>query len=399
MSFIVTPKILLPRKSINMEKWAVIACDQFTSEPEYWAEIKKIVDNVPSTYHLILPEAYLDENDMEYKIERVNYNMKLYLTNQIFDEYEGFILIDRKTPFIKRRLGLVIAIDLEEYQYLPGQKGKIRATEKTVPSRIPPRVKIRENAPIELPHVLVLVDDQKDLIINDLYRNKKNYEQLYNFELNMNGGHIKGYRITDTENIISRIENLSSDISLIVGDGNHSLAAAKVCWENLKNKLTDEELVNHPARYALVELISLYDDGLTFEPIHRIIFNAKPDLIEGLKSVLSGTYELKIFKGEEEFVLNAPENPFECIKIIQDYLDKYLVDHPESDIDFIHGLKNTQNIVKKTFESIGITMPQLKRDLLLPYIRENGVLPRKSFSLGEAEEKRYYIEGKRILKK
>jgi len=398
MPLIIKPKVLLPRKSISMEKWAVIACDQFTSEPEYWDKLKNLVDNVPSTYHLILPEAYLHEGDMDIMIEKVNHNMRLYLTNNIFEEHEAFILVDRKTPFAKRRLGLVIAIDLEEYQYEPGKVGKIRATEKTVPQRIPPRVKIRERAPVELPHVLVLVDDQKDLIINELYKNKKNFEVMYDFELNMNGGHIKGYKVSETEDIITRIEKMSSDISLIVGDGNHSLASAKVCWENIKRNLTGCELETHPARYALVELISLYDEGLTFEPIHRVIFNADNELIEGLKNILHGDYELKLFVNDKELTVMAPANPFECIKSIQDYLDTYLKNHPTSEIDFIHGLKNTKEIVRKNSGSIGISMPPLKRDLLLPYIREYGVLPRKSFSLGEAEEKRYYLEGKRILK-
>jgi len=397
MSFIVTPKILLPSKSIDMEKWAVIACDQFTSEPEYWDELKSIVDNVPSTYHIILPEAYL-EHDMTHKVNKVNENMNLYLTHRIFDEFEGFVLVERKTPFVKRRLGLVIAIDLDEYQYEPNKVGRIRATEKTVPERIPPRVKIRENAPIELPHVLVLIDDKLDLVINDVYNKRKNYDLLYDFDLNMNGGHIKGYKLEDSKPIIERLESMSDDISLIVGDGNHSLASAKVCWENIKRDLPESELLTHPARYALVELISLYDEGLTFEPIHRVIFNADEELVKGLKKVLDGDETLKILQGNTEIIINVPGNPFTCIKIIQEYLDNYLKTNENAEIDFIHGFKNTKQIVSKTENSIGITMPPLKRDLLLPYIREFGVLPRKSFSLGEAEEKRYYLEGKRILK-
>ena len=397
MSFIVTPKILLPIKSIDMKKWAVIACDQFTSEPEYWDELKSIVDNVPSTYHMILPEAYLESN-MNHNISRVNQMMHTYLRHKLFEEHEGFILVERKTPFVKRRLGLVIAIDLEEYQYEPNKIGKIRATEKTVPERIPPRVKIREKAPIELPHILVLVDDAKDLIVNDLYHNKKHYELLYDFDLNMNGGHIKGYKINDTKPIIKRIEDLSNDISLIVGDGNHSLASAKVCWENIKKTLPEEELIDHPARYALVEMISLYDEGLTFEPIHRVLFNVDDTIISGLKSVLDGDEELTLIYKNKEEKISVPSNPFTTIKIIQDYLDEYLRQHENAEIDFVHGLQNTKNVVAKNENSIGITMPPLKRDMLLPYIREFGVLPRKSFSLGEAEEKRYYLEGKRILK-
>ncbi len=396
MSFIKTPTVLIPKSFIDMEKWSVIACDQFTSEPEYWEQVKSMVDNVPSTYHIILPEAYL-ENNMDYQIKKVNETMKLYLRNNIFDEHDGFILVDRKTPFVKRRLGLVIAIDLEEYEYEVGKFGKIRATEKTIAERIPPRVRIRENAPIELPHVLVLVDDALDPIINDLFKQRKSFEQLYDFNLNMSGGHIKGYKVTDTLPIIKRIEALSSDVSLIVGDGNHSLAAAKTCWENIKKDLSEKEQEVHPARYALVELISLYDKGLTFEPIHRIIFGATKTLIDGLKEHMAGESTLSIFYGDGEEVIDVPSNSFECIKQIQDYLDKYLEDHSKAKIDFIHGLENMKTIVKKTENAIGISLPQLQRELLLPYIRENGVLPRKSFSLGEAVEKRYYLEGKKIL--
>ncbi len=396
MPFIKTPTVLIPKSFIDMEKWSVIACDQFTSEPEYWEQVKSMVDNVPSTYHIILPEAYLEKN-MDYQIEKVNETMKLYLRNNIFDEHIGFILVDRKTPFVKRRLGLVIALDLEEYEYEVGKFSKIRATEKTIPNRIPPRVRIRENAPIELPHVLILVDDATDPIINDLFKQRKNYEQLYDFNLNMNGGHIKGYKITDTLPIIKRIEALSNDVSLIVGDGNHSLAAAKTCWENIKKDLSAEEQEIHPARYALVELISLYDKGLTFEPIHRIISGATYSLIDGLKEHISGESTLSLFYDKEEIVINVPSNSFECIKQIQNYLDKYLLEHKEAKIDFIHGLENMKTIVNKNKNMVGISLPQLQRKLLLPYIRENGVLPRKSFSLGEAVEKRYYLEGKRIL--
>jgi uncharacterized protein (DUF1015 family) len=214
----------------------------------------------------------------------------------------------------------------------------------------------------------------------------------------MNGGHIKGYKVNDTQPIIKRLEALSDDIGLIVGDGNHSLASAKVCWDNLKKTLPESELENHPARYALVELISLYDEGLTFEPIHRVLFNVNHSLIDGLKDLLEGPEQLHIFYDDKEEVIKVPDNPFTTIKIIQDYLDEYLEKNQEAEIDFIHGIKNTKQIVLKNKNSIGITMPPLKRDILLPYIREHGVLPRKSFSLGEAEEKRYYLEGKRILK-
>ena len=396
MSAVVTPRILLPIDSINKEKWAVIACDQFTSEPEYWDKLKMYVDNVPSTYHLILPEAYLD-GEIKHKITKINYNMDLYLKNNMFEEHEGFVLVERQTPYVERRLGLVIAIDLEMYEYEPGKKGKIAATEKTVPERIPPRVQIREKAPIEIPHVLVLLDDQGQDIIGNLYKNRKKYKKLYDFKLNMNGGYIKGYEIKNTQSIIDQIDNLPNDLNLIVGDGNHSLASAKVCWENIKKNLKPEERTNHPARYALVELISLYEEGLTFEPIHRVLFNTDLSLIRTLENRISGEGELEVYFDGEVLKLSVPANPFIAIKQIQEILDEYLEKNKFAEIDFVHGIDSLKKIVKVNHDAIGITMPALDREKLLPYIRENGVLPRKSFSLGEAEEKRYYLEGKKIL--
>ena len=396
MSIVVTPKILLPIPSIDKEKWAVIACDQFTSEKEYWDKLKAYVDNVPSTYHLILPEAYLDQ-EMKHKISKVNYNMDLYLKNHLFEEHEAFVLVERQTPYVKRRLGLVLAIDLDEYEYEPNKKGKIAATEKTVPERIPPRVQIRENAPIELPHVLVLIDDQGQDIITNLYKNRRKFEKLYDFKLNMNGGYIKGYEIKNTEEIIKAIENLPNDLNLIVGDGNHSLASAKVCWENIKKNLDDVQRQNHPARYALVELISLYDEGLTFEPIHRVLFNADLSLIRMLESKLSGSATLEVYFNNQTFELSVSDNPFIAIKEIQALIDQYLEKNKFVEIDFVHGSDSLKKIVRNNNDCIGIIMPALDREKLLPYIRENGVLPRKSFSLGEAEEKRYYLEGKKII--
>lgn len=397
MSFIVTPKILLPVASIDKEKWAVIACDQFTSEPEYWDELKVVVDNVPSTYDLILPEAYLND-DPTHKVEKINYNMNLYLDNHLFNEFEGFILVDRQTPHVKQRLGLVIAIDLDHYEYEEGKKGHIVATEKTVAERIPPRVRIREKAPIELPHVLVLVDDKNKDIIGNIYKNRNKLDKAYDFKLNMGGGHLKGYKVTDTQPIIDAIDNLTDELNLIVGDGNHSLASAKVCWENIKRNLPASELDKHPARYALVELIGLYDKGLTFEPIHRVLFNADINLIKTLQNELSGDSKLDIYFNNEMFTINVPSNPFTSIKQIQDILDEYISRNKYLEIDFVHGIDSLKKVVKNNKDCVGITMPALKRDMLLPYIREFGVLPRKSFSLGEAIEKRYYMESKKILK-
>jgi len=248
-----------------------------------------------------------------------------------------------------------------------------------------------------LPHVLVLIDDGSQNIIKNLYKNKNNFLKIYDFKLNMNGGYIKGFEIKNTKPIIEAIDSLPNDLNLIVGDGNHSLASAKVCWEKIKVNLTDEARKNHPAKYALVELISLYDEGLTFEPIHRVLFNTDRSLIRVLESRLKGDGELEIYFNSEIYKIAVPKNPFIAIKEIQTIIDEYLERNKYVEIDFVHGIESLKKIVKTNEDCMGITMPALERDKLLPYIRENGVLPRKSFSLGEAEEKRYYLEGKKIL--
>ncbi|MBU1145543.1 MAG: DUF1015 domain-containing protein [Firmicutes bacterium] len=397
MAYVKTPKILLPKAGIDLTKWAVIACDQFTSEPEYWNTLKQFVDGVPSTYHLILPEVFL-QKDAYIQINQVNHNMEKYLTHHLFDEEECMILVERKTPFTSRRLGLVLMIDLDEYVYEEGKVSKIVASEKTVKERIPPRVKIRENAPIESPHVLVLIDDLEDRIIEELYLSKEHYPIVYDFELNMSGGHLKGYKIKDTDSIISKLETNLDEIKMIVGDGNHSLASAKVCWETIKSTLTEEEKILHPQRFALVEVISLYDDGLTFEPIHRVLFHPDADFIPKLTNALDGEESLSIIEKNKTHYVKVPDNPFTTIKLIQDFLDEYLEQHPETKIDFVHGLDSLKTVVKENPGSIGITFPPLKRDELFPYVKLHGVLPRKSFSLGEAREKRYYMECRKIQK-
>jgi len=396
MAVLESPDLLLPKSTIDLHKWACIACDQFTSEIEYWNNVHQLVDNVPSTYHLILPEAYLGMG-FETRISAVNENMDLYLRSGMFTPLKGVVLVDRQTPMNPQRTGLMILIDLDCYEYAEGHKGKIVASEKTVPERIPPRVKIRENASLELPHVLVLIDDQ-DGIIDDVYKKRSMYPIIYDFELNMGGGHLSGYHIKDSQPLIDGLVSIVEKTPLIVGDGNHSLAAAKVCWENLKKTLDPSIQDHHPARYALVELISIYDKGLAFEPIHRIVYNADRDFLDELNRASYGSEALKVlYDNQENFVL-TPDSPFETIKWVQDFLDHYLASHPETSIDYVHGMTSLKSILKHQKDAFGIVMPPLARDQLFPYIRDQGVLPRKSFSLGEAIEKRYYLESRIINK-
>lgn len=346
---------------------------------------------------MILPEVFLDQNAAS-QIYEANKNMAQYLHDNIFEEIETMVLVERKTPYNDRRLGLILAIDLESYEYEPGKVSSIVASERTVPERIPPRVKIRENAPIELPHVLVLIDDAEEKIIDRLYMKKDDFEVLYDFDLNMGGGHLKGYRVPDSDKIIHRLMATKDSIKMVVGDGNHSLASAKVCWENLKKSLPENEFFNHPARYALVEVISMYDKGLTFEPIHRVLFHAPKRFYKDFEKYISGDSVTTVFDRKNKKTMKISSNPFIAIKEIQQFLDKYMALYPEMKIDFVHGLDSLNTIISEHKDAIGIEMPPLKREEFFPYVKEFGVLPRKSFSLGEAKEKRYYMECRKIIK-
>jgi len=396
MSLLEVPDILLPISGIDLNKWSVIACDQFTSEIDYWNQVHHLVDNVPSTYHLILPEAYLDAG-FEARIRQVNENMALYLRTGLFQKEKGLVLVKRTTPYQPQRLGLVVAIDLDEYEYLPGKSAKIVASEKTVPERIPPRVLIRENAPIELPHVLVLADDSEGIIAS-LGAQRAKYRKLYDFELNMDGGSIQGFLIEDATSIIERLEAMAEKSPLIVGDGNHSLAAAKVCWENIKAQSDANELSNHPARYAMVELMSIYEPGLAFEPIHRVVFDPDDDFLEALHRASYGSDTLSILMKSSSTYALTPDSPFSTIEWVQEFLDDYLKAQPKTILDYVHGTHSLKKIIESEENAIGIVLPPLQRDQLFPYIKNHGVLPRKSFSLGEAVEKRYYLEARLIQK-
>lgn len=412
MSAFYPAQILLPKKGIDPGKWAVIACDQFTSEPEYWERLDRMVGANPSTLRLILPEVYL-ERGCDTAIRTINLRMEEYLNAGILlNAGSIMVLVVRSTPFTKKRLGLVLAVDLEAYSYTPGEKPLIRATEQTVASRIPPRVKIREHAAIELPHVLLLINDKIERVIENLYENRDNLEMIYDFDLNQEGGHLTGYKVIATRPVIDRLNKLiaplysekmyrDKDAMLLalVGDGNHSLASAKVHWENVKQNLSAEEQKTHPARFALVEVENIYDEGLKFEPIHRVVFHAGSDFLDGLRRLEDGDYQAEIYtreKGSEPFYLSmiAPQS----IKLVQDYIDDYIKQHPEVKVDYVHGLDHLHAVCDKEEGAIGITLPPLRKEDLFPYVLRNGVLPRKSFSMGEAVEKRYYFESKRITK-
>lgn len=396
------PHILLPSLDVDMTAWAVIACDQFTSQMDYWEDVEKLVGDKPSTLRMMFPEAYLGKvNDEEY-INKVNSTIQTYLDkNVLVDQGECFILVDRKTSVVERRLGLMIAIDLEDYTYQKGVKSLIRASEATIVERIPPRLKIRENAPVELPHILFLFDDKDRKIIEDLYEHRNELEKVYDFDLNKDGGHITGYKVTETNKVIKQFKRLlkknKNGLLFIVGDGNHSLATAKAHWDKIKVNLSDKERKTHPARYALVEALNIYDEGLIFEPIHRVVFDVEDDFIPGLNKALGGEYSSYTYTKEGgKAELKMPKKGPEAYEKVQAYVDGYLASHSKTTVDYIHDEDQTIEVAKKHPGSVAIIMPALTKGDIFDYIALDKVLPRKAFSMGHATEKRYYLESQRI---
>lgn len=389
------PKVLLPNKNIDLSKWAVIACDQFTSDPNYWEEVKKYVGNSFSTLNLIIPEIYLETLNMSEAIDKINSEMSKYVKEKVFDEYEGLIYVERKLANGKVRKGLMVLIDLDQYDYEQDSVALMRATEKTVLERIPPRVEIRKNAPIEIPHVMVLIDDPSSAVIQ-----LRNGKPIYDFELMMGGGRITGYLIDDEkeiEKIANNLEKLGENGFLYaVGDGNHSLASAKECWEKLKDEMMEvagdpdsfcDFLENHEARYVLVELVNLYDESLDFEPIHRVLFNVDKD--EFLKKIEGGDLEIEI-------VIDGEKKKIKTKNEVRLLIDDYVRENPLVKIDFIH---EEETVIKLSEgKNIGILLPSVKKENLFSDVLKNGPYPRKTFSMGEGRDKRYYLEARKIRK-
>ncbi len=404
---VVATDILLPNTS-EMSAWACVACDQFTSEPKYWSELENYVKGKRTTLDLTLPEIYLEDNP-EKRIEKINSNIKSYLNDGVFKTYkDGFILTVRKTPFVEKRIGLVCAIDLEKYEYSAFSSSLIRATEGTIEERIPPRLKIRKDADVEFPHVMVLFDDEKREITEKLYENRSSYEKVYDFTLNMGGGQIEGYYINDAEEIIKSFEKLLDSQRLIekygkddkflfaVGDGNHSLATAKTHWNNVKKTLSDEQKETHPARYALVELVNIYDEGIYFEPIYRYVYGIdKEKFLNGFKDIDGGNMQVYA-DGTTEDRKGANSLP-EGIRAVDKYIKEFIEQNGGA-VDYVHGESNIKKLVDEKGDAVGILFDKLNKADLFKYVSANGAFPRKTFSMGEGVEKRYYLEGRRITK-
>ena len=403
MNVFLPADVLIPDVE-SMEKWSVIACDQFSSQPEYWKDVKEAVGNAPSSFHLIFPEAELEDVDEDEKIKTINKNMQSYLEQGIFKEYEkSYIYVERTLQNGNIRRGLVGMIDLEAYDYSENSSSRIRATEKTVTSRIPPRVKIRECAPIELPHVLLLCNDRSGMLIEWLGKKKEEMFRLYDFDLMKEGGHISGWLAAgklaeDFEKQIESYEKASADMPYAVGDGNHSLATAKVCYENYKKLHSNEEIQNDPARYAMVELENIHDETLNFSPIHRIVTGTDEEaLLEELRKTCCAPegYPVQWYTKERQGILYLDSNKSRlAVEILQKFLDEYLKNH-RGQIDYIHGEEDLKNLTEKD-NTIGFLLPAMDKRELFPYVTESGTLPRKTFSMGYATEKRYYLEARMI---
>lgn len=396
MSTIKIPQLLLPDVD-DLSAWAVIACDQYTSDGEYWRNLKAFVGDKPSTLNLIYPEIYLNY-DTEGHIKRINENMYAYLNGGIFREAEGLVLVERTTQS-GTRTGIVLAIDLEDYSFTKGVRSLIRSTEATILERIPPRVKIRQHAPIELPHIMLLYDDRDGRVLSSVRRGNP----VYDFDLNMGGGHVTGTMIANPEDVVANLMSLA-DISVcmskygssdrllfVVGDGNHSLATAKTCWDNIKASLPEKERRNHPARYALVEVVNLHDRALKFEPIHRLVKTDKPDLfVRGLD--LCGEGRARVAVGGRRAAIRFPKDIPAGIRALDDYISQFLKSHG-GEVDYVHG---DEDAISLSREGVAVLLPAISKDDLFRLVIQGGNLPRKTFSMGDGNEKRYYIEAKVI---
>ena len=397
--------ILVPN-GCEHEKWSVVACDQFTSEREYWHKLERYVGDAKSTLKLIFPEAYLEDDDKEERIENINRTMREYLDGGVFKTLkDSFIVCKRTTASGVSRLGIVLAIDLEDYCFTHPSHAYVRSTEGVVLDRIPPRLKIRQDSPVELPHIMLLIDDRKHRVIEPIWEGRADLEKVYDFDLNMGGGHLEGYKI-DAQKVIDvfdkyvdSVQDLygekTNDFIFAVGDGNHSLATAQAHWNRIKEGLTDAQKAVHPARFALCEVENLHDDGIVFEPIHRFVFGAKEDFIGYLQTALSGEKTIEAFDKNGNYTLKVDRVGAKAIKDIQDAIDAYLKEHSECSVDYIHGIEHLKDVAAHNV-GVAIAMPKIEKDELFGYVLKNGTLCRKAFSMGEAEEKRYYFEAKKI---
>ncbi len=407
---------LLPKAGTDLTAWACVACDQYTSQPEYWREAELLASGKPSALNLILPECYLDKASG--MIPGIHAKMNEYLESGVLEPAfkSGFVLVERATGS-GARVGLVAMLDLEQYDYRRGSRSLVRATEETIEARIPARMAVRQGAALETSHVLMLMDDPMQSIIEPLYEKRASLRKLYDFPLMMNGGHITGYAVTDENDmrgIYAGIEALGSRLSgdapmlFAIGDGNHSLAAAKAHWEAVKRSIPAAEASVHPARFCMVELENIHDDALVFEPIHRVLFGADGDeLLESLAkyaenigtpiAIGDGVEEvICAYEGKEVSLDITGENKNElAVSALQALLDGWVKDKSGLKLDYIHG-ESAARALAQCEKSVAFLLPKPEKSALFPTVIKDGALPRKTFSLGEAHEKRFYMECRRL---
>ena len=414
--------ILLPQ-GCDYDKWAVVACDQYTSQPEYWDRVEERVGRAPSALRLILPESSLDGPQVEMDITDINATMAAYLREGRFKTLPGaMIYVERALHSGKVRRGLVGMADLTAYDYEAGSDALIRATEGVVHTRIPPRVAVRKNAPIELPHAMLLADDPGRTVIEPLAAQTGSMELLYDFDLMEQGGHIRGWRLNEEQ--LSQVAGALSALAdpaafnarygtenqpvmlFAMGDGNHSLATAKECYERQKRLVPPEKWDALPARYALCELVNLHDDSLEFEPIHRVVFHTNPlELLDALVRAYPGARRGKNAEGDglpigyvcadSQGVITVPRSAAQLpVGALQSFLDDYLMDH-SGRVDYIHGEDVAREFAARP-GNIAFLLPPMDKEALFPSVIHDGVLPRKTFSMGEAHDKRFYLEARRI---
>ncbi len=434
------PNLLLPKAGHDLSKWAVIACDQFTSDKEYWRKVNELVGNAPSALHLIFPEVYLGEEDAETRIARIRGHMQKYLEENIFEERDGLVYVERQTGSHTRK-GLVTCLDLDQYDFNKGATSLIRATEGTIIDRLPPRVKIREGAPLEIPHIMVLIDDPDNTVLGPITENKERLEKLYDIELMMGSGHLSGFRVIDSsqeEGIVNALKALAdptafaekyglpSDTPVILyamGDGNHSFATAKTIWEKTKENAEDKiAVMNSPLRFGLVELVNLHDEALIFEPIHRVLFKLSQDrkALEEMKRYYPNQCRLVNVDSLEEMLAAVDEQKGSPHKIgvvspsgftvlevsnpeanlpaatLQNFLNTFMENGGAKEVDYIHGTDSLVKLGEKQ-GNIGFYLPAMDKFSLFKSVILDGATPRKTFSLGEASEKRFYMEARKLF--
>ena len=428
------PKLLMPRDGLDLSKWAVIACDQYTSQPDYWEKANAYVGDAPSTLRLTLPEIYLEQPDVAQRTAAIQQTMVNYQQDGTLTEYApGMMLVERTTASGTRR-GVVLAFDLEAYDYNPGSQSLIRPTEKTVVERIPPRLAVREGASLELPHIMLLIDDPSRTILEPLFTKKDSFRKAYDTDLMLDGGHVTGWFVPEgdeTAALIARLDTLSdpdafrkkyglSDnravLPYAVGDGNHSMATAKANWERIKATLSESEQQDHPARFVLAEVVNIHDDSLEIEGIHRVLFHIHPREVFQAADEFFRLHGGMAYCGDPKTAPSTNVQVFPClfhgekvtlcivdspwalpVATLQNFLDDFLEKNPKSHIDYIHGADVVAELAQDA-RNMGFLLPDPAKEDLFRGVILDGVLPRKTFSMGEAQEKRYYMEARKIVK-